>query len=123
MAEKEDEAARAAPARVARGAGWLDSIPELAGWRDRIDLSKLDIDDPVFCVLGQAIGTGEWPPAPDWYNSAYGPWTAKSGFTRATTAKVIEWEGIRACGFMGDSQQEAEALKAAWTAYLTAPAS
>lgn len=121
MAEKEDEAARAAPARVTRGAAWLDSIPELAGWRDRIDLSKLDIEDPTLCVLGQAVGTGEWPPAPDWYNSAYGPWTAKSGFTRATTAQVINWGEVKHRGFMADSQQEAEALEAAWTAYLTVP--
>jgi len=38
-------------ARVARGVALLDE--RLPGWRDRIDLKKLRLDNACFCVLGQ----------------------------------------------------------------------
>jgi hypothetical protein len=39
--------------RVARGARWLDGVRP--GWRDALELSKLDIHSDVNCVLGQVF--------------------------------------------------------------------
>src|SRR6267378_6692445 len=41
--------------RVAVGAAWLDT--EKPGWVDRIDLEKLDLVDPDYCILGQEYGS------------------------------------------------------------------
>lgn len=39
------------PERVARGVALLDEREP--GWADRIDLERLDVEDPCGCVLGQ----------------------------------------------------------------------
>lgn len=44
-------------ARVRRGVALLDA--DMPGWRDRIDLTTLEITDPCHCVIGQVYGVGE----------------------------------------------------------------
>ena len=39
--------------RVALGAAWLDDAHP--GWRDRVDIDRLDVGDSCDCVLGQAL--------------------------------------------------------------------
>lgn len=41
--------------RVALGAAWLDAAHP--GWRDRVDVARLDMGDSCDCVLGQALQT------------------------------------------------------------------
>jgi hypothetical protein len=39
--------------RVSRGVTWLnDTVP---GWRERVDIARLDIEDARHCVLGQVF--------------------------------------------------------------------
>lgn len=47
-------------ARVARGAAWLDV--NKPGWERSIDLSKLNMPNPDWCICGQAEA---WLPHPD----------------------------------------------------------
>jgi len=42
-----------AGARVQLGAAWLDATHP--GWRDRVDVDRLDMGDSCGCVLGQAL--------------------------------------------------------------------
>lgn len=41
--------------RVRRGIDLLDEYGP-SGWRDRIDLSTLDLGDPEYCVIGHVFG-------------------------------------------------------------------
>jgi hypothetical protein len=44
--------------RVARGVLWLDHMHD--GWREKVDLSTLNLTDPWKCILGQVSGTSYW---------------------------------------------------------------
>jgi hypothetical protein len=114
-----------AEARVDRGVDWLDAQPELEGWRDRINRDTIDMADPALCIAGQAVGGGEWPPAPDWWQGHYpeSQWTTRGGYTRLTLAQVgheRDWDP-RLQGFMGDGDDDDVALKEAWLAVLASP--
>jgi len=39
--------------RVALGAAWLDAAHP--GWRDRVDVDRLNLEDSCDCVLGQTL--------------------------------------------------------------------
>ena len=41
-------------AAIWRGTGFLDA--RVPGWRDKINLKKLDLSSPQFCVLGEIYG-------------------------------------------------------------------
>jgi hypothetical protein len=42
--------------RVERGAALLDSLPEMGGWRDRINQDSLAMSSCDECILGQLYG-------------------------------------------------------------------
>lgn len=45
-----------------RGAAWLDAVEP--GWRDQVNLERLNIEDPTSCVCGQVFaGRGGFPHA------------------------------------------------------------
>ena len=91
------------PARVARGASWLDA--KSPGWERKIDLGTLDISSPTQCVCGQTIG---WDKAlPLALDSTMG--TVDHGF--ALAGDIIVTQGI--------AQSYAwEVLTAAWVSLI-----
>lgn len=50
--------------KVDRGVQFLDAV--VADWRNRIDLSELDLGDPAHCVLGQVFGDDDDPVRSGW---------------------------------------------------------
>lgn len=49
--------------RIAKGAELLDA--QIPGWRERIDLDKLELSNCTVCVLGQVTGKMDWEAALD----------------------------------------------------------
>lgn len=113
--------------QVQRGAAWLDEHA-LEGWRDRIDLGKLDIDNQNRCILGQlwgdyftALRQTEFPmglgatAVHDYYEAVAAAdrdhWARDHGFLSAP-----------AIGFsaesLEDSRESSKLLEDQWAAYL-----
>lgn len=62
--------------RVARGARWLDGVRP--GWRDALELGRLDIRSATNCVLGQVFA----------HEAAADPVSSASGFAYAVIEVV-----------------------------------
>ena len=101
--------------RVRRGAKLLDSRPELTGWRDRIDLTTLDLGSASHCVLGQVYLDAATKEAAErgfpFYGCAY--FHGEDALGLATYADVV------AHGFnFVDYDDDLPILDEAWRTYL-----
>lgn len=93
--------------RVARGAAWLDG--EAPGWRGRVDVATLDMDNPMLCVLGQVF-------------AADGDTLTDNGYSRTARSDDKAWSWPDEHGFIGiadedtdpDGTADDEALRLAW---------
>lgn len=107
-----EKAAAQAQQDVQRGAKLLDSKPAIvpSDWRQRVDLSRFDINDVTCCLLQQLFGT-----------FGKGCMALEVDVCAATPR-----HNVMAYGFMcrGDTTRDvgiyAEALQACWLAYLRA---
>lgn len=97
-----------AVARVERGAALLDEKgPD--GWRDRIDLDRLNMSDTSWCVLGQVYsGVTTW--------GGYGEGLRVLGVTPWPAGNA---RGPGYYGFDETTRADLHALDRAWTDYLT----
>jgi len=85
--------------RIERGAAFLDE--KVPGWREKIDLDKLDIRASSHCVVGQATD--------DYFANVEDSWFGED-FYDAAVAHGFEW----------DLDDDAEDLTAEWRQYIEA---
>jgi hypothetical protein len=89
--------------RIAKGAALLDK--KVPGWRQRIDLGKLNIRWPGDCVIGQLIaGLPYYRVLEDWFG--------RDGTWERGIEHGFEWDSAA-----GDDDVE---LTAAWRQYIEA---
>jgi len=97
--------------RVARGVRWLDGTRP--GWRDALELWRLDIESATHCVLGQVFAEGAWvlgssPSA----GTEYEP-------DELFLCAPADWFADH--GFLCDSQADKEALEDEWHRVIHLP--
>ena len=104
--------------RVARGAEYLNGFADspghpYAGWIGKINLSRLDVDGQMWCVLGQ-LRTNFYL-TPEQFNSAL--WIVRHGFSVPGTSLLGYLIGNR-----GGRRFEARRrrLNEAWRSYIIA---
>ncbi|TDC35672.1 hypothetical protein E1211_15310 [Micromonospora sp. 15K316] len=79
--------------RVNLGADWLDQ--QHPGWPALVDLSRLDIDDSLNCVLGQVVGDF-WRAPMTWAEAVNRGFQVRNGLQYDAETEALNrlWRGL-----------------------------
>lgn len=105
--------------RVARGAALLDQayVNRDVAWWDQVDLDRLDLYSPAWCVVAQTVGRHD-PERPCWCGEEGCLDTTPGSYEEGVEVLGLAWDQVHAHGFAG--LEGHQALRAAWDEVILA---